>query len=157
MSNCICIGHIKQSNCPEHGQEVQDAIASRSIDINEGDTVELVPIFVSSQKSGGASEEDFILLLSELKLIVYGLEGSEEYPGLQFEACGVDSYSLSDRARECMSMNALQDSDQLGELSDTLAKDVIFFCELRRWLEDVEGGEPVHEVVNTMREAYCMD
>lgn len=104
------------------------------------------------------SEEDLILILSELKIIVYGIPGSDVYTGLQFEACGVDSYSLSDRAMEMMSYAGVKPSDDLQcELADGLAKDIIFFIELTRWCNDVDETTSAHDVVKEMNEAYCMD
>jgi len=104
------------------------------------------------------TEEDFILILSELKVIVYGMPDSEEYPGLQHNACGVDSFSLTDRAREHMTYtDDLRESEDLNEFTDDLAKEIIFFHEMTYRLKECIKLGSAHAAVADMKEEYFQE
>ena len=128
--------------------------------IKDVGTPAFVPVTMDEDVTPGLyrlTEADLIVLISELKIIVYGLKDSEEYPGIGFEACGVDSYSLSDRAKETMSISGYEESEHIGEIADVLAKDIVFVLELARWREVAITYEDVFLAVKDMHEAWCMD
>lgn len=104
------------------------------------------------------SEEDFIVILSELKIIVYGIPGSKEYTGLQFEACGVDSFSLTDRAREHLTYSGqFRESEDLNEFSDDLAKEIILIQEMTYRMKECAKLGSAHAAVADMKEEYFQE
>lgn len=103
------------------------------------------------------TESDLIILISEVKIMVYGIPGSEQFPGLSHESCGVDSYSLSARAKDCMAEENYKESEHIGDIADVLALDIIFVTELARYKDLATTYESVFLAVKDLHEAYLID
>jgi hypothetical protein len=152
--------NIKADVVPGNDTWAEDA-RIKIEEVDNGEWVRYEDAITAHDPSSTASELDLILLISHLKPIIYGIPGSEAYPGLQHQSCGVDSFSVSDHARENMSIAGFVESDptsDLGELiSDDLAKDIVFFITLTASLADISPKKSVAEIISELRETSFID
>jgi len=71
---------------------------------------------------------------------------------LEFQACGVDSYSLQDNAIECMS-NAIQVGFE-GDMTEDQARKIILAFNIPYYLKREQNGE---DAVARIREEFFLD